>query len=394
MDCNFILQNDIYEKYLLNYLSDADKVKFEQHLQDCKDCQKKLQRERNFIAGIQNIGREELKSEIRQQTEILETKKSIPNWGLITKVAAVLVFAVFTTQIIYKTQIDVPDQLIPNLEIEQIISTEDLDSAETVVIFQDLNVEPKGEHAPKSQESNEDKSTNTGKDNTNVLSKISTEKKSLQIGQKDESKIPKAKSLATQPDELAIISTEGDRLILGAREKQDLTVDNVTSLSPSLATKSEPLNQEISIEKQGGISYRIQTDRANEETQSFSFTPLRKNSRSSMKVYKTIGLENNITHDHLKDLKFQDKQKSILAHLVLEESKDTKGFPNSFKVDILVQNNQQLEMIFYVPSSLFEFDKDKIQVNFSQDQTLEVLFKEREYRIDLNRNPAEAVLVQ
>ena len=163
--------------------------------------------------------------------------------------------------------------------------------------------------------------------------------------------------------------------ISGERENQDSTLGYITSLSPSLAKKSEFLNQEISKEK-------------------FSFTPLRKNSRSSMNLYKTIRLEEDFAHDHLKDLRLQDKQKSILAHLVLEESRDTKEFPNSFKVAILMQDTHQLEMIFYVPSSLFEFDSNGIQANFSQDQTLDVFFKERKYRIDLSQNLTQAVLVK
>ncbi len=375
MDCNFILQNEIHEKYLLNYLSDVDKVKFEQHLQDCKDCQKRLQGERNFIAGIQNIGREELKSEIRHQTEILESKKFVPDWGLITKVAAVLVFVVFTTQIIYETQIDVPEQLIPILEVEQKSTTEGFDSTEAAVNFQVLTEEPNREDVPTSQDSEESKQTKPSSANTKALSKKSTEKRSLQTEQKDENKKPGAKSLATQPDKLATIPIKGDDQISGERENQDSTLGYITSPSPSLAKKSEFLNQEISKEK-------------------FSFTPLRKNSRSSMNLYKTIRLEEDFAHDHLKDLRLQDKQKSILAHLVLEESRDTKEFPNSFKVAILMQDTQQLEMIFYVPSSLFEFDSNGIQANFSQDQTLDVFFKEIKYRIDLSQNLTQAVLVK
>ena len=35
MDCNFIVKNEIHDKYLLHKLSDEEKQEYEQHIQDC-----------------------------------------------------------------------------------------------------------------------------------------------------------------------------------------------------------------------------------------------------------------------------------------------------------------------------------------------------------------------
>ena len=155
---------------------------------------------------------------------------------------------------------------------------------------------------------------------------------------------------------------------------QYATFDKIvkTEVTTFNKTEVEMLDQGKVEEKIGVLNYRIRADQANEETQPLSLALRTKKSDPRGRLNKTIRVQENTEYDHLNDLRFEQNQKNILVHLVLEESKNINKFPNSFTADILTQESQQLEMIFYVPLVLFETNRNKIQVNVSQDQTMTV----------------------
>ena len=53
MNCAYILQNEIHEKYLLDKLTESEKQEYKNHLQNCPTCSEALENERLLIAGIQ-----------------------------------------------------------------------------------------------------------------------------------------------------------------------------------------------------------------------------------------------------------------------------------------------------------------------------------------------------
>lgn len=387
MDCTFILQNEIHEKYLLKHLDETEIVQFEQHLKACENCQKRLEAEKNLIGGIQRTGREELRSEIQSQVAVLESTKSTPNWGFITRVAAVLVFVVLTTQIIYKTQIDVPDALMPTPAEDQ-LKSEGIDTIGESRYFEVQTQEP-GKTEELDTPKPEIKHAKAGKIKPGNPA-IELEKEEFLLNQTTGKKKQEMQIQTVEPAQLATVSTDEEELTLIESEKTDSTLNNPTGLAPTaLAKRNEALTVEK--EKQEGISFQILADQAKEEAQPQALSPLSKQSQARMKLYQTIGLEEKFDHDHTNDLVFHEG-KSIRAHLVLDESIKPKEFPSSFRVDVLLQNDIQLGLVFYLPTFLFEFDREKIQITVNRDQTLAVLFDQKSYKIDLKQNPTEASL--
>jgi hypothetical protein len=143
MDCKTILENDLHERYVLGLLDESEKLKYEQHLDGCDSCQKQLEHERTLISGIRGVGRQEMKAEIRRQVEIEKSGKATVSWGMISKVAAVLLFVVITPAVIYYSQIDTPDEIpiLPKSE-EQIAPEQQADEASAEKLPDRLTREP------------------------------------------------------------------------------------------------------------------------------------------------------------------------------------------------------------------------------------------------------------
>ncbi|MEJ2538051.1 MAG: zf-HC2 domain-containing protein, partial [Calditrichia bacterium] len=108
MDCNFIEKNEIHDKYLLHKLSDEEKQEYEQHIQDCERCRKELEHQLLIIGGIRQMGREEMKLEIRRQAEVYRQQRAGANWTVILKTAAVILFLVLAPGMIYYYQYFAP----------------------------------------------------------------------------------------------------------------------------------------------------------------------------------------------------------------------------------------------------------------------------------------------
>lgn len=110
MDCQYIQQNDFAEKYLREELAESERTAYEEHLQQCAACRKELERQRLLIDGLREIGRAEMKQEIRRQVAERRGAGSGIDWGLLLKVAAVLLFVVITPGVIYYYQFVLPPQ--------------------------------------------------------------------------------------------------------------------------------------------------------------------------------------------------------------------------------------------------------------------------------------------
>ncbi len=100
MDCRFILQNDIHEKFLLEKLSENDKRAYLYHLESCASCREEQERQRILIAGIRVASKQEMKAEIRRQVEDRSTTRSKFDRTILYKAAAVLFFFVITPGLI------------------------------------------------------------------------------------------------------------------------------------------------------------------------------------------------------------------------------------------------------------------------------------------------------
>ncbi|MEJ2056182.1 MAG: zf-HC2 domain-containing protein, partial [Calditrichaceae bacterium] len=107
MDCNYILQNDIHEKYLKNELGPEEESDYLAHLKTCTVCRQALENEKIFLEGIRHAGHAEMKREIESQVAKLKSTHSGADWTLVFKVAAVLFFLVIMPGTLYFYNTDI-----------------------------------------------------------------------------------------------------------------------------------------------------------------------------------------------------------------------------------------------------------------------------------------------
>ena len=106
MNCEYILRNDIHEKFLRGFLTDEQKTEFQSHLDSCESCRKIFENERILSEGIRSVGRKSMKLEIERQVEQLRDEQSPTDWTLLFKVAAVLFFLVILPGTLYYLNTD------------------------------------------------------------------------------------------------------------------------------------------------------------------------------------------------------------------------------------------------------------------------------------------------
>ena len=109
MACKYSKKNEIFENYLLNRLSQSERSDFETHLKSCQACKTKLHEEKWLLAGLREIGKQDMKEEIRNQVRLKRSEKPVSDWGMILKVAAVILFVVITPGLIYYYQSVTPE---------------------------------------------------------------------------------------------------------------------------------------------------------------------------------------------------------------------------------------------------------------------------------------------
>jgi|GEM_PF-5613148 len=115
MDRQYIIDNDVVENYLLGRLSAQEKEDYEAWLEKNPQGKSELEEERLLLNGIRQIGRADMKAEIRRQTEaaraaeVMRSQQSDFNWGMMLRVAAILLIVIAAPSLYYFTQINTPE---------------------------------------------------------------------------------------------------------------------------------------------------------------------------------------------------------------------------------------------------------------------------------------------
>lgn len=98
MNCKSIRDPEFMDHYLLGRLPDAQKLKADQHIHSCSDCEQYVQSQRTIIEGIRAVGKEDLVAEIQRQAAYVSETKSEKFFRIetIIRLAAVVLFFVVT----------------------------------------------------------------------------------------------------------------------------------------------------------------------------------------------------------------------------------------------------------------------------------------------------------
>ena len=111
MDCDYILEHDLHEQYILSQIEESDRERYEHHLETCESCRVELENQRQIILALKETGRMEMKKEIRRQLERSRAQRRDIDWAKLSKIAAVLLIAMITPVIYYYVQRDKPELL-------------------------------------------------------------------------------------------------------------------------------------------------------------------------------------------------------------------------------------------------------------------------------------------
>ncbi len=84
---------DLLDRYVLERVGQSERTLLEQHLLECEQCQRVVQQEREFVAGITLSGRERMKERLREALKSRETNV-FQRYQFISLAAAVLIILI------------------------------------------------------------------------------------------------------------------------------------------------------------------------------------------------------------------------------------------------------------------------------------------------------------
>ena len=388
MDCKYILQNEIHEKYLLGKLEESEKDEYKKHLQECESCRKESEKQRLLINGIREIGRREMRDEISRQVEKERSGKTTVNWGMLLKIAAVLLFFVIAPGIIYYYQNIAPQPKAVSSEMEELIAPNEnktdltkegkskLPESEILQPETALPEEKKIANksaSPASRQVTAQKSIPKARADTDELGAVAgagSVKKPEDFGNYPEtvsSKIQSVQPLKSAPAK----SHKKGRGIAGRQE----------GITVSAAKGKELQGKRTDYVFSSGI-YRF------DKTESFS------RRREGEKLLSAIEKKQQTAPS---DYLFRFEEKTVLVHLmeaVSSSKRDKKSsLPLSFAVKTVARDSFVLEMNWFVKSDFRKYNPVRMWIQIFNDRTMQVHIQEEGiYKINLQKDSTQAVL--
>ena len=142
MNCEYILQNEIHEKFFKGLLKEDQRAEYKSHLKSCESCREAFENEKALFEGIQLAGRQTMKLEIQRRVEKLKEEQTSIDWTLIFKVAAVFFFLVIMPGTLYFLNTDLftkKTEMVPSEEIDKMnkIELKETKPVEEVSVFED-----------------------------------------------------------------------------------------------------------------------------------------------------------------------------------------------------------------------------------------------------------------
>ena len=415
MDCKYILQNEIHEKYLRGLLEDSEKTEYEKHLQECPSCQKEQQNQRILISGIRQIGRQEMKDEIRFQVKQSEMEKTKTDWTTFLKIAAVIFLIIITPSLFYYFQVIAPQHNAIYPEIAEKISSEEkeddfvVDEMKSTTIKDKKSPKEAGAKGvkPSSPSSSEQIAAETAVSKKRIVKEktIAPPKKSAR--QEDDSE--SLEESVSQQDNKAIIS-ESLRSKKSDEDKNILLKEKREPLSSFKETEFQRDNKLESKQPKAEISLPVMQKKLNGKGEG-----KRKTADVSISSLDEVLLE-DISSSQLKSEEGQISAQAggrggaalpgtifkangikVKVHLLdssqeLTKDKQNKP-PQTFGVKLLKKDSLYWEMNWYVNSYFLKCDTADMNLQIMDDQIIQLNIQDRFiYKIDLKEDSTQAVL--
>jgi hypothetical protein len=393
MDCNYIRQNDIHDKYVLNRLSAAEKAEYEKHLEDCASCKEELQKQTEIIKGIQKVGLQEMKNEIQRQVMDVNAKKKTPDWQMILKVAAVVFIIAIIPGAIYYFQTE------PGKPISQLIKPKDSKPENESFSYDEMQVENKSETREKTIEPSPKNS----------------------VSLEEPAKLEKQDALRTDKDQLAISSgtaSGGAGRGYAATEKQ---IEAMPDLERKLEKEEEakveqPKSRMVAKEGKDELTQKfaegiifnfVGSDIEKEKTNYLKSQEMPTTQQYDGVTSKKLTPENNLMKKGIGSVdskppisnavyKSGEKRISInfiLAGRELKINKESK-LPRCFKVQIFKIDSLNWTMNWYVNKEFLEYDPYQIKIVVNNSKLYTIILDAYIYEIDTSVDSSKAILAR
>lgn len=395
MDCSYIQQNEIHEKYLLNRLAEAEKAEYEKHIEDCTLCQKELEKQRTIIEGIREIGFQEMKNEIHQQVALVKAERKSVDWQMVLKVAAVLFMIAIIPSAIYYFQTE------PGKPISQLLKSERSMPESRSFAYDEAQVEDKSK-------TREEKAEPTPK-SAAPLEKPVTKEKQAETKMHIEDQLTISSDVATgkagrgyaAAEMKSIKETSNSESIL---EEHEADIEQSQSLIAAKAEKDKLL-QKLSA---GATYHFIGSDFKKEKVPHFetqeTTTPQKSDAVRSKKLPPNSNLMENEVGGNDSELPvissavYETDGKRITIYFLntnrkLKIDKESK-LPQSFEVQITNRDSLNWKMSWFVNPEFLEYDPQQMKIVFNKIKIYSIILDAYIYEININTNSTTAILVR
>jgi hypothetical protein len=367
MACLYNNDLEVYEKYILNQLPDNEKTKFEAHLSSCKICQNRLEKEKWLQANLREIGKREMKSEIRKQVNLKRAEKKLTDWGMVMRVAAIILFVVLTPGIIYYYQYLAPPTVEHEVQQDKIVESEEtitpqagLYQDEDRADLQVMPEKPPLAELKKIEQIGEREASARTKEGEIAQSKEIPAEDARQVG---DEKLEKSRPLkdATYSENLSAVATETEEI-----EK--------------FAGKVEP----AAAMADDGAVFRYESDQSAVKGKNENLDFFQSRSVSESQVNQKTWL-----------FRKSSQEITIQLQLVDENRDEDKEFPKKIPAQVTLQDSFRMMIECQVTPELYKLDPDSITLYQPNSQILQIqLPRQVIYQIDLTQKSQEAIQIR
>jgi hypothetical protein len=419
MDCEYILQNEIHEKYLKGLLTDDQKAEYESHLKSCESCRKAFENEKVLFEGIQYSGRAAMKLEIERQVEKLREEQSETDWTLIFKVAAVLFFLVIMPGTLYFLNTDLftkKAEMAPIGKVDSMtgIEMEETESASEIAQLEEME-EPVAEREVSSRrEAKGEKSVSTSRgkeisDDLRADKSISEKRDDLEsihdltgsvegtAGKDAVSGAGVVESVSKQIAPGTLSDMERERTTTAAAQAKKIETGKMQRKAPIVSPQMSRLAAEEPVKEQKISELSLENDLDSEQKKGTVYKLSPSQPILLQENYMKSTDSGRIKSESLNTLNFSSGYKQIVANIaplpVDLDKKMKDKVTDTFKVILLSKSPDLINMDWYPQFDVSVYQPDKISITQPDKSNLLINFNEKYiYKVDISKDTTEAIL--
>lgn len=365
MDINYIRENEIHEKYILDQLGEKEKKAYEEFLQSSPEAQRELEQSKKLITGIRTAGSNSMRKEIEEQTTAIRNPKT--DWSVMYKAAAVLFIfvllpAIFYYQHEFADQHEITEQSVG----EEYLQPPMTESEETPAAEEYLNAEDE-RHVYK---------------DVPVEQAAKKEKRTLS-GQKEDA--PKI----LQPA-VAKKAASGKSAITSQEERISAQMDNTKGAGSSSGISA--LDDIADNDLQGEMVV-VETEKLDEVLSRTAASGAANRSKSDLpETAKVAAPSRSIGLDYIPPIRsfiFVNNNDSLLLNM--NSTSTSLAYPDFLKINIKKERPGQINLNIFVSDQLHSSESADINVKWEKNDLITIDFSDKaRYKIKLEETQKTA----